>query len=56
MAINYNSAKWYFCSQWSRYSGYRHPNHGLKKIKVFYIIVIIIINANNDRFAVLYNR
>ena len=28
MVINYNSAKWYFCCQWSGYSGYRHPNHG----------------------------
>ena len=25
---SYNSAKWYFCGQWSGYSGYRHPNHG----------------------------
>ena len=28
MVINCNSAKWYFCGQWSGYSGYRHPNHG----------------------------
>ena len=28
MVINYNSAKRYFCGQWSGYSGYRHPNHG----------------------------
>ena len=27
MVINSNSTKWYFCSQWSGYSGYQDSNH-----------------------------
>ena len=27
MVISCNSAKWYFCGQWSGYSGYGYPNH-----------------------------